>query len=97
MLLKHQIKRHWTSQEQFFKEPEIAASEKAQVRMNLLLLLYRVPPSVCTNLAQCVTAVANWDYPEQWPDLLSTLLASITGPHASEQEVRTTNCCYTCG
>lgn len=88
MLLKHLIHRHWSSVNPSFEQPEIADQEKAAVRPKLLELLFQVPSNVSTPLAVCVTSIATWDFPEEWPDLLQTLLSAVRADNANSSQVR---------
>jgi Importin-beta N-terminal domain len=88
VLLKHLIHRHWNAADHAFEPPEVVDQEKATMRKHLLDLLFQVPSNVSTPLAVCVTAIANWDFPEEWPDLLPTLLQAITADSTNDSQVR---------
>ena len=58
-------------------EPELSDAEKAAVRPLLLQTIFHVPHAVSTPLGVCTASVANWDFPEAWPEVLPFLLAAI--------------------
>lgn len=87
VLLKQQIRRHWDASEQGFVEPELSDAEKAAVRPLLLQTIFQAPHAVSTPLGVCTAAVANWDFPEAWPEVLPFLLAAIQ-PQQPGREVR---------
>lgn len=87
VLLKHLIQRHWTSANPSFEQPEIADQEKVEVRPKLLELLFQVPSNVSTPLAVCVTSIATWDFPDEWPDLLQTLLSAVRAENSDASQV----------
>lgn len=87
VLLKHLIHRHWTSGNPAFEHPEIAEQEKSTVRPKLLELLFQVPSNVSTPLAVCVTSIATWDFPEEWPDLLQNLLSAVRVENSNDAQV----------
>jgi hypothetical protein len=91
VLLKHLIHRHWTAANPSFEQPEIAEQEKAAVRPQLLELLFQVPSNVSTPLAVCVTSIATWDFPEEWPDLLQRILSVVKSENENSSQVRHTS------
>ena len=57
----------------------------------LLSLLFTVPPAVCGPLGVSIAAIANWDFPEVWPEELPTLLSAVCTA-GSSQQVRASTC-----
>lgn len=78
MLLKQQIRQHWDEGDRRFAAPEIGDEEKTAVREILLRLLFKVPASVCLPLGVSIAVIANWDFPEVWPEILPTLLKAVS-------------------
>ena len=48
--------------------------DKATVRANVLEALIQSPPIIRSQLVECMKVMVNADFPEKWPDLLSTLI-----------------------
>jgi importin-9 len=85
VLLKQQIRQHWDEGDHRFTAPEIGEDEKTAVREILLRLLFKVPASVCTPLGVSIAVIANWDFPEVWPEVLPTLLKAVSTDSASDE------------
>ena len=77
VLLKKQVKEHWSFESVHFKEPPVDEVEKAQVRALLPQGLAAPDSKVRTACAMAISTIARWDCPEQWPELLPGILAAI--------------------
>ncbi|KAK9818968.1 hypothetical protein WJX74_009075 [Apatococcus lobatus] len=72
---KNVVKRHWESRE---GRPGVAEADKQQIRSNLVPVIISSPPYVRSQCAECIRTIIYADYPERWPDLLSTIQQSYT-------------------
>ena len=76
--MKQCINKHWTVMNHgTFEEPELDDEEKSAVRQGLLSALWHAPTAVRTAIGVCIAAIAKHDFPEQWPDVLNSMLAVI--------------------
>jgi hypothetical protein len=77
VLLKQYVKQHWIQGERGFVPPETSKADKAHIR-NALPAGLRDPDSkIRTAVAMAIAAVANWDWPQDWPGLLESIVSSI--------------------
>lgn len=75
--LKQQVKRHWSEASRSYEEPMTDASVKVAVRNALLTGLSEANSKVRTSIAMVIGAIAKWDMPEEWPELLPWLLQAV--------------------
>ena len=78
VVLKKHIKEHWTPESAKFREPAIGDEEKSRVRALLPAGLGDNNTKINTAVAMAVAAIAAWDCPQQWPELLPGLVRAIT-------------------
>ncbi|GAB4841854.1 hypothetical protein Ancab_039377 [Ancistrocladus abbreviatus] len=78
VLLKQFIKKHWHEDEDSFEHPIVTTDEKEVIRRLLLLSLDDPHKKICTAISMAVASIANYDWPEDWPDFLPFLLKLIT-------------------
>ena len=83
VLLKQQIRQHWDAGDRLFSPPEVSSEEKAAARAMILNIIFSVPPVVCVPLGVSIAAIANWDFPEEWPEVLPTLLQAMASDGSS--------------
>ncbi|RZC58374.1 hypothetical protein C5167_005683 [Papaver somniferum] len=74
VLLKQFIKKHWQEDDENFEHPVVQREEKAVIRNLLLPSLDDPHGKVCTAVGMAVASIAQYDWPEDWPDLLPVLL-----------------------
>ena len=87
--MKNVIGRRWEPRDppkhlQEHATPALADADKAVVRSNLAEALAVSPPTIRSQLGLCLKTIANADYPEKWPELLSTICAGLSAqdhPH----------------
>ena len=77
LLLKQYVDAHWSCEAEKFKEPEATPKAKAAVRAMLPLGLKESISKVRNSVAYCVSAIASWDWPEQWPELFEILTEAL--------------------
>lgn len=77
VLLKQFIKKHWEGDDENFEPPVVPSEEKAVIRELLLLSLDDPHAKICTAIGMSVASIAQYDWPEDWPELMSVLLRMI--------------------
>lgn len=83
-VLRQHIRKHWTREAPDCALPIIEDHEKATVRAALPAGLSDPSSKLRTAVGLAVAAIAKWDCPEEWPDLLDNLLRAINqhdNPH----------------
>ncbi|GAB2297097.1 hypothetical protein Dimus_031196 [Dionaea muscipula] len=89
VLLKQFIKKHWHEDEDSFEHPVVATDEKEVIRRLLLLSLDDPHRKICTAISVAVACIAQYDWPDYWPDFLPFLLklvsdsANVNGVHGA--------------
>ncbi|XP_059317050.1 uncharacterized protein LOC132067756 isoform X2 [Lycium ferocissimum] len=78
VILKQFIKKHWQEDEEGFEHPVVSSDEKVAIRGLLLPLLDDPHRKICTAIGMGVASIAHYDWPEEWPDLLPSLMKCIT-------------------
>ncbi|KAK4430148.1 Importin-9 [Sesamum alatum] len=77
VLLKQYIKKHWNEDEEGFEHPVVPTNEKASIRGLLLALLDDPYKKMCTAVSVAVSTIAQYDWPDDWPELVPFLLSLI--------------------
>ena len=80
--LKNYVGVAWSpSQEDFAGKVLISDAAKGAIRSHLLQIVYdgNQPSKITASTAAVVAAIAKSDFPEQWPELLDSLLNEIRG------------------
>jgi len=88
LLLKQYVDAHWSCEAEKFKEPEATPKAKAAVRAMLPLGLKESISKVRNSVAYCVSAIASWDWPEQWPELFEILTEALKAGAGNEFAVQ---------
>ena len=85
LLLKQYVDAHWSGDADKFKEPEATPKAKAAIRAMLPAGLSESISKVRNSVAYCMSAIAAWDWPEQWPELFDILTSALraTAPPGS--------------
>ncbi|KAJ8548086.1 hypothetical protein K7X08_021322 [Anisodus acutangulus] len=78
VILKQFITKHWQEDEEGFEHPVVSSGEKVAIRGLLLPLLDDPHRKICTAIGMAVASIAHYDWPEDWPDLLPSLMKCIT-------------------
>ncbi|EGD81708.1 hypothetical protein PTSG_02419 [Salpingoeca rosetta] len=81
VVLKQNITRHWDSNDSKFAPPLTTDGVKAVVRSNLLTTLTDESRALRSMAALCVSMIAKFDWPDQWPDLFDQACSeeAVTG------------------
>ncbi|KAG8475591.1 hypothetical protein CXB51_032476 [Gossypium anomalum] len=77
LILKQFIRKHWQEGDESFQPPAVSSDEKAVIRGLLLSTLDDPNRKLCTAISMAIAAIAVYDWPESWPDLLPFLLKLI--------------------
>lgn len=78
VVLKKHVREHWTFESPHFREPPVDEGEKAQIREMLPTGLSDSNSKLRTAVAMAIAAIAKWDCPQHWPNLLPGLVNAIT-------------------
>jgi hypothetical protein len=77
VLFKQHVELHWNQNSEKFKAPEIDNAYKLKIKHLLPYGLADVTSKIRTSVAYVIAAIAYWDWPELWPDLLDILIGSL--------------------
>jgi hypothetical protein len=78
VLLKQYVEAHWSTQSDKFRAPETSDAAKASIRQVLPHGLKESMSKVRSSVAYAVSAIAQWDWPEAWPELFQILMEALT-------------------
>ncbi|KAJ4816684.1 Importin-9 [Rhynchospora pubera] len=77
VLLKQFIKQHWQEDEENFVPPIVSPEEKGVIRQLLMLSLDDSHGKIHTAVGMTIATIGQYDWPEEWPELLPFLLRLI--------------------
>ncbi|KAL6538867.1 hypothetical protein OROMI_025193 [Orobanche minor] len=77
VLLKQFIRKHWDEDEETFEPPVVLSNEKASIKELLLASLDDPSKKICTAVSVAVSTIAHCDWPDDWPELVPSLLRLI--------------------
>ena len=78
-MFKQFVEVHWSQTSEKFQEPEIDPNTKQRVKQLLPLGLNDQSSKIRTTVAFAISTIANWDWPEMWPELFQILLNALNG------------------
>lgn len=79
VLIKQYIDSHWWKLcEENFRPPETLPEVKAVIRDLLPRALGDANSKIRSGAAHAISAIAMWDWPEEWPGLFTTLMMHLT-------------------
>lgn len=78
VLLKQHVKVHWAEESKHFSPPVLSDNEKAAIRHHLPQGLTDPQPKLRTGVSMAIAAIAKWDLPDAWPELLNSLMTAVT-------------------
>lgn len=81
LLLKKYVDAHWSADAEKFRPPEATPQAKSLIRKALPHGLKESISKVRSSVAYTISAVAHWDWPEQWPELFDILMAALQDPN----------------
>lgn len=76
VFFKNLVKAHWSPEDE--TAYTVPAATKTQVKDGLLSLFLFVPAKLQAQLSEAMSLIATHDFPAQWPNLLSQLVAQLT-------------------
>ncbi|XP_012280793.1 importin-9 [Orussus abietinus] len=79
VLLKQYVQTHWTHLSEKFRPPELKLGTKEKIKELLPLGLRESISKVRTAVAYAISAIAHWDWPENWPGLFDILVSCLSG------------------
>ena len=80
VLLKQYVDNHWSSTcEEKFRPPETTNQVKHMIREMLPRALEDPNSKIRSGAAHAISAIAHWDWPDDWPSLFGTLMMCLTG------------------
>ncbi|OAD62485.1 Importin-9 [Eufriesea mexicana] len=79
VLLKQYVDTHWSSVSEKFRPPEIKYATKEKIKELLPLGLRESISKVRGVVAYVISAIAHWDWPENWPGLFDILVSCLSG------------------
>ncbi|PBC27176.1 Importin-9 [Apis cerana cerana] len=79
VLLKQYVETHWSFVAEKFRPPEIKYTTKERIKELLPLGLRESISKVRTAVAYAISAIAHWDWPENWPGLFDILVSCLSG------------------
>ncbi|XP_046424857.1 importin-9 isoform X1 [Neodiprion fabricii] len=79
VILKQYVETHWCSLAEKFRPPEIKSQTKEKIKELLPLGLRESISKVRTAVAYAISAIAHWDWPENWPGLFDILVNCLSG------------------
>ena len=78
-MFKQYVEIHWNQNSEKFKEPELSEPVKAQIRLIIPNGLADESSKIRSVIAYSVASIAQWDWPELWPELFGLLLSALNG------------------
>ena len=77
LVLKQYVETHWCQISEKFVEPETTELAKTAIKHMLPLGLRDPSKKIRATLAYAISAIAHWDWPENWPDLFPLVMEAI--------------------
>ncbi|PNF35800.1 Importin-9 [Cryptotermes secundus] len=74
VLLKQYVETHWCNYSEKFQSPEATEHAKATIKELLPHGLKESISKVRSSVAYAISAIAHWDWPENWPGLFDILV-----------------------
>ncbi|XP_044006990.1 importin-9 [Aphidius gifuensis] len=79
VLLKQYVEVHWNPAAEKFRSPELTHTTKEKIKELLPLGLHESISKVRSSVAYAISAIAHWDWPENWPGLFDILVNCLSG------------------
>ncbi|PIK58812.1 putative importin-9 [Apostichopus japonicus] len=90
LILKQYVEAHWCHLSEKFRPPEATPEAKAAIRNILPAGLQESISKLRSCIAYAISAIAHWDWPEEWPELFQYLIQLLAegSPHAVHGAMR---------
>jgi exportin-2 (importin alpha re-exporter) len=75
VLFKNMVKKRWCPEDD--EEPRIPVGDRTTIKQHLVDLMCTTPPDVQRQLAEAVSIVSKYDFPEEWQNLLPILVSKL--------------------
>ncbi|GIY31004.1 importin-9 [Caerostris extrusa] len=82
VLLRQYVESHWSSSAEKFRPPETTPEAKLAVRSMLPMGLQETISKIRSSVAYAISTIAQWDWPEDWPELFDILLRSLVSENS---------------
>ena len=82
LVLKQYVEQHWSRDSEKFQEPETPAEAKTTIRSLLPRGLADPSSKVRSTVAYAISKIAQWDWPDHWPNLFEMLVQFLNSPNA---------------
>ncbi|KAJ2236393.1 importin-alpha export receptor [Coemansia sp. RSA 1286] len=76
LYFKNFVKRRWPQSED--AEDTLSADDRQAVKREIVSLMITVPKRLQLQIGEAVSIIADNDFPEQWPELISTLVGKLS-------------------
>ncbi|ESO07416.1 hypothetical protein HELRODRAFT_76488 [Helobdella robusta] len=81
VLLKQHVEAHWSSCGEKFVQPAMKPEVMAKIRQIIVVGLKDPVIKIRSGVAYVISAMATWDWPETWPELLDILVEGLSSGH----------------
>ncbi|KAH3759284.1 Importin 9 [Pelomyxa schiedti] len=79
IVLKNYVRQHWDSKSSKFVAPPVESTDKQALREILPFGLGDPESKIRTAVSMVMAQIAQWDWPSEWPTLLSILVEYLRG------------------
>ena len=77
LVLKQYVETHWCKLSERFVEPETTDLAKCAIKQMLPLGLKDPSSKIRATIAYAISAIAHWDWPENWADLFPLIMEAV--------------------
>lgn len=77
LILKQYVEIHWCKLSEKFVEPETTELAKSAIKQMLPVGLQDSSSKIRASIAYAISAIAHWDWPENWSDLFPLLMQAV--------------------
>eukprot|EP00850_Spirogloea_muscicola_P011509 SM000071S21133 [mRNA] locus=s71:549187:558314:- [translate_table: standard] len=74
------VKEHWQEGDEHYRPPSVSAEDKAIMKALLPAALEVRERRLQTAIGMAIIAIAQFDWPQEWPELMPILVESIADP-----------------
>ncbi|KAJ2553633.1 importin-alpha export receptor [Coemansia sp. RSA 1933] len=76
LYFKNFVKRRWPQDE--CSEDPLSETDRTTIKQEIVQLMLTTPKQLQLQIGEAVSIIADTDFPEQWPDLISTLVSKLS-------------------